>query len=100
MSAATRLLIVDDDSDAGEALETLLRGGGYTCALVGSGAAALDALRRHPFDAIISDVRMPDMDGLELLDRVRRTHPVFHVVLVTGQGAIREAIDATKRGAF
>jgi EAL domain-containing protein (putative c-di-GMP-specific phosphodiesterase class I) len=64
------------------------------------GQTALDALQRDPYDAILSDIRMPDMDGLQLLRSVRARHPDLPVVLLTGGPSLETAIEAVERGAL
>jgi DNA-binding NtrC family response regulator len=55
---------------------------------------------RQTFDVVLCDVVMDGMSGLELLDRVKRTHPALPFIVITGAGGIQQAVDATKRGAF
>jgi two-component system response regulator HydG len=96
----SRVLIVDDDRDSRLILESLLSSDGHACELVPDAAAALRSVESHAFDLVVSDVIMDGMSGLELLDRVKRSHPALPVVLVTGAGAAPQAVDAIKRGAF
>jgi two-component system response regulator HydG len=94
------VLVVDDDEEFVLAVADLLGGDGIRCELASSGDAALAACRQHSFDAVVSDIRMPGMDGVELMTRVRRLHPSLPVVLITAQGSIGAAVEAVKRGAF
>ncbi|MDP9002342.1 MAG: sigma-54 dependent transcriptional regulator [Myxococcota bacterium] len=96
----TRLLIVDDDLDVREMLGMVFSGGGQTCELVASAAGALDALSREAFDAVICDVRMEGMDGLELLDKVKKLQPSLPFIVMTAMGEVHDAVTAIKRGAF
>jgi two-component system response regulator HydG len=95
-----RVLIVDDDLDMREALGTVFSRDGQSCEVVSSGTAALDIINRKTFDAVVCDVRMHGMSGLELLDRVRKSRPALPFILMTGAGAVHDAVDAIKRGAF
>jgi two-component system response regulator HydG len=95
-----RVLVVDDDEEFVLAVADLLGGDGIHCDLASSGESALAACRAHSFDALVSDIRMPGMDGVELMTRVRRLHPSLPVVLMTAQGSIGAAVEAVKRGAF
>jgi len=95
-----RVLIVDDDAEMREALELVCSVDGYGCQLAPDAATALEIVDRQTFDVVISDVRMDGMSGLELLDRVRHTHPALPFIVVTGAGGIPQAVDAVKRGAF
>jgi two-component system response regulator AtoC len=94
-----RILIVDDDPALGTVLGALLRQAGFSPQVVTSGAAALEAIEQHGFDAILSDVRMPGMDGLELLKRLVGRTPHVPVVLLTAHGSVPLAVEAMKCGA-
>jgi len=95
-----RVLIVDDDCDMREALGTVFSRNGQSCDVVSSASAALEIINRRTFDAVVCDVRMEGMSGLELLDRVKKSRPSLPFILMTGAGAVHDAVDAIKRGAF
>jgi two-component system, NtrC family, response regulator HydG len=95
-----RVLIVDDDFHMREALGMLFSGNGYACELAPDAVSALEIFERQSFDVVISDVRMSGMNGLELLDRVKESHPALPFIVITAAGAIGQAVDAIKRGAF
>src|SRR5436305_392201 len=95
-----RVLVVDDDLDNREALENIFSGDEQTCETAASGIAALEMIDRQTFDVVICDMRMPGMNGLELLDRVKRIRPALPFIIVTALGGIHDAVDAIKRGAF
>jgi two-component system, NtrC family, response regulator HydG len=95
-----RMLIVDDDLNMREALDVLFSGEGHACELAADATSALEIVERQTFDVVISDVRMAGMNGLELLDRVKRSHPALPFIIITAAGAISQAVDAIKRGAF
>lgn len=94
-----RILVVDDDVELGLVLEALLRQAGFYPRVVTSGQAALEALEQQGFDAIFSDVRMPGIDGLELLKRLAGRIPSVPVVLLTAHGTVPLAVEAMKCGA-
>jgi two-component system, NtrC family, response regulator HydG len=96
----SRMLIVDDDLDMREGLSLLFSGDGHACELAADAAAALEIVDRQTFDVVISDIRMEGMNGLELLDRVRQSHPALPFILMTAANDIHEAVSAIKRGAF
>ena len=96
----SRVLIVDDDPDARQILENILSSEGYACELVSDAPAAIRSVDARNFDLVLSDVVMDGMSGFELLDRVKESHPALPVVLVTAAGAVGQAVDAIKRGAF
>ena len=83
-----------------DALGAMFTGEGHACKLVADAAAALELVDAETFDVVLCDVLMDGMSGLELLDRLRRTHPALPCVVITAAGGIRGAVDAIKRGAF
>jgi len=95
----TTILLVDDDPAVGKVLGALLRQDGLEAEHVDSGAAALEALGRRPFEAVVTDVRMPGMDGMELLDRVKGRWPDLPVVVLTAFGTLEQGVEAMKAGA-
>jgi two-component system response regulator HydG len=97
---SARVLVVDDDPESREALGLVFSGDSGTCHLVGSATDALDVLAQGAFDVVVSDVRMDGMNGLELLDRVKKSQPLLPFVMISGAGKGRDAIDSMKRGAF
>jgi two-component system response regulator HydG len=95
-----RVLIVDDDLEMCEALGTVLSRDGQTCEVVASATAALEIIDQRTFDVVVCDVRLEEMSGLELLDRVKRVRPSLPFILITGAGVVPDAVEAIKRGAF
>ncbi len=95
-----RLLVIDDDTVFREELSTLLSDWGHQVESVNSAAKALEALSIAEFDAIFSDVRMPRMNGIELLRQVRERWPRVFVVMITGYATVETAVEAMKLGAF
>jgi two-component system response regulator HydG len=100
LDTATRALVVDDDHEGREMLGMVCSSAGHACDAVESASAALELLSRRAFDVLICDVRMNGMSGLELLDRVKTVQPELPVIVVTAMGAVHDAVDAVKRGAF
>jgi len=94
-----RILIVEDDADLGRALSSELALAGYRCELALSGPAALSEVEHTSFDAIISDLRMDGMSGLDLLETLTRERPKLPVIVVTGFSG-GSASDAIEKGAF
>ncbi len=95
-----RILVVDDEAALRELLAEILRGAGYVVETCGDGRAALEALQSANYDAVISDVAMPDMDGIGLLRAVREKDLDVPVVLCTGGPSIETAIAAVEQGAL
>ena len=96
---ATRVLVVDDDPALGVVLDALLTQAGIGTRVVRSGEEALRAIEERHFDAILSDVKMPGMDGMELLTRLLQRRPEMPVILLTAHGTVPLAVEAMKRGA-
>ncbi len=94
-----RVLVVDDDAAVRSALRVNLQKASYEVILATCGEEALDEVRRQEPDLVISDVRMPGVNGEELLIRLRAGWPELPVVLMTGQGSINAAVQAMRVGA-
>jgi len=95
-----RILIVDDDAAIRGSLERILDYEDYDVRAAASGEQALAALAERRFDLALLDIKMPGMDGLELLERVKRTHEELVCIMVSGHGTVQTAVEATKLGAF
>ncbi|MDP5239633.1 sigma 54-interacting transcriptional regulator [Uliginosibacterium sp. 31-16] len=94
----TRVLLVDDDPDLLRLLSIRLKASGFDTRCADSGPGALAALASQRPDIIVTDLRMPGMDGLALFDAVRQQHLSLPVIVLTAHGNIPEAIEATQRG--
>lgn len=94
-----RVLIVDDEQGVRGVLTEMLKAGGYPAESVSEGREALRALRTTPFDVMITDVRLPDISGLELLAVVRDKYPWLPVIVITGYATIDSTIKAMRLGA-
>ncbi|MBP8645461.1 MAG: sigma-54-dependent Fis family transcriptional regulator [Syntrophobacteraceae bacterium] len=95
-----QLLVVDDEESIRRLLQRELGGPRRVVRCADSARKAFDLIRRHSFDVVLLDVRLPDADGLDLLERFRESVPDAEVILVTGQGNIDSAVEAMKRGAY
>jgi DNA-binding NtrC family response regulator len=98
--SALHVLLVDDEAVAREGLATALRRDGFEVTTADNGEAALDLLRQREFEVLLTDVRMPGMDGLELLRRAREAWPDMEVLVVTGFATTESAVEAMRAGAF
>jgi len=96
---ARMVLIVDDEANLRSSLAEFLSLDGYQSEVAASGAEALDLLERRVFDAVVLDLRMPGMDGLETLDRILSSGPTVPVIMMSAHGEISDAVSAMKRGA-
>ncbi len=95
---SARLLLVDDEPGILSSLRRLLRPEGYTIHVAESGQAGLDLLEREPVDLVISDMRMPEMDGARFLEQVRGRWPNVIRILLTGYADIESTINAINKG--
>ena len=94
------ILVVDDEPDMRDALTAALRREGLCISTAANGVEALEKVQGQSFDLIITDVRMPRMGGLALLQELKRTSPTQPVIMMTGYGRIEDAVEAMKAGAF
>jgi cyclic di-GMP phosphodiesterase len=97
--AKRRILVVDDEEPVCTLLSERLGPAGFDCRTCSSGENAMEVLGSEPFDAIISDLNMPGISGLELLENARQKHPHAAFLMVTGVDDLRVAIQAMKQGA-
>jgi two-component system nitrogen regulation response regulator NtrX len=95
-----QILIVDDEPGVRSALEAILGDEGFGVAAVATGEEGLETLDREPFDAVLLDVWLPGIDGLETLKQLRERRIDTEVVMISGHGTIDTAVRATKLGAF
>jgi response regulator RpfG family c-di-GMP phosphodiesterase len=96
--APWNLLCVDDEPNILSALRRLLRPHGYQVTIAGSGAQALAIMEEQPFDLVISDMRMPEMDGAQFLEQVKRRWPDTVRLLLTGYADVTSTVDAINKG--
>ena len=95
-----KILAIDDDENFLEAIKNFLQYKKYDITCVASPFKALDLLKSAEFDCILSDVKMPGMDGLELLQEIQKIHPLTPVIMISGQSTISIAVDAIQQGAY
>ena len=95
-----RILVIDDDSAIRSSLRMTLEYEGYECVLAATGQEGLSLLEREAPDLVLLDVKMPGMDGIEVLERIRAANETVPVIVVSGHGTISTAVEATKKGAF
>ena len=98
-SGLIRVLIVDDEPAARKLLATVLKEAGVECISAASGEKALRILESVPLDAILTDLRMPGISGMELLAKIRPRFPFLAFLMVTGEDDVRVGIQAMKSGA-
>jgi two-component system, NtrC family, nitrogen regulation response regulator NtrX len=95
-----RILVIDDETGIREAIRMTLEYEGYKIDEARSGQDGLDKAARTPYDAILLDIKMPVLDGIEVLENLREQKILTPVVMVSGHGDVHTAVECTKRGAF
>ena len=93
------ILVVDDDPSVGAVLQALVKQAGMQAVHVPSGEAALRAIDAQPIDLVVTDLRMPGMDGMTLLERIATAAPDLPVVMLTAHGTVPLAVEAMRAGA-
>ncbi len=96
---AGRVLVVDDETNIGDSIKEALERCGCTVEVAGSAEAALVRLERSAPDLVLCDIRLPGMDGIELLGRIRELYPGIPVVMITGYASIESAVGCIQAGA-
>ena len=99
-NAKKRIMIVDDEPLIGSSLEEALQKWNFDATLVTKGESAMEELTRQSFDMILTDIRMPTISGMEVLEKVKKTSPATPVVMITAFGTIDQAVEAMKKGAY
>ena len=100
MAPPARVLLVDDDPDFCEALGDRLRSLGFQVTVANRGAEALRLCREEPPAIVLLDLVLPGMDGMAVLETIRREEPDVVVIVITGYGTIARAVEAMKKGAY
>ncbi|MET0552976.1 MAG: response regulator, partial [Vicinamibacteria bacterium] len=95
-----RILVADDEPRQRDILRMILEAEGYEPTTAGNGRQALSAARAQSFDVVLTDLKMPDLDGIELLSELQRAQPELCVILMTAHGTIDSAVEAMRKGAF
>ena len=95
-----RVVVVDDEERMANVIAMALRRGDFECFSCTSGAEAMENLEAHPADVVVTDRKMPGMDGTELLRRIRKRWPELPVILLTAHGDVPSAVQAMRDGAF
>ena len=96
----TRVLVIEDDPDGRRSLADALEDGGWQVVTAETGQEGIARFADQAFDVVVSDLVLPDIDGLEVLRRVKESHPDVDVIMVTGLSQIDTAVQAMKLGAF
>jgi DNA-binding NtrC family response regulator len=100
MTSHERILVVDDEEQMRDLLAKVLERKGYQVSACGDGAEALALLEREPADLVVTDVRMPGLNGMEALRAIKELNPDIVVIIMTAFGSIDQAVQAVKDGAY
>lgn len=100
MAEKDRILIIDDDPNVRKTLSDIMRAKGYDTLATGDGEEGLAAMKEHLFNIVLLDLKLPDIDGLDVLDRIKSQSPSVEVIIITGHATLEAAIESTNRGAF
>jgi DNA-binding NtrC family response regulator len=100
MPQSIKLLIVDDEVKFLDSIARRLELRGFDITKASSGAEALEAAKSGKFDLALLDLKMPGMDGTEVLQRLKNEHKYLEVIILTGHGSLDSAVECTKLGAF
>src|SRR5258705_1817508 len=95
-----RILLIEDDKATAAALERVLTAEGYDVEMVSRGDEGLEMAKDDPFDVVITDLKLPGLNGLELGRSVHSARPRIPIILMTAHGTTETAIEATKSGAY
>lgn len=98
MVAARSILVVDDEAVVNESCRRILGREGYAVSTTQSGREGLDRASRQRFDLVVTDLKMPDLDGMELVRTLRDKRPEVAIVVITGYGSVASAVEAIRLG--
>ena len=99
MGGNARILVVDDDENIRKVLTKILEDEGYTVESVGTAKEAIEITKRKFYNLALIDIRLPDMEGVKLLTKIRDTTPKMRKIIITGYPTLRNAIEAVNKGA-
>jgi two-component system response regulator PilR (NtrC family) len=100
MSETRRVLVVDDEQEVRDTLSSVLENLDYIPYVASNGVEALEIIKKEPIDVVLSDLYMPEMDGIELLKRVRSMDKKIVFLMITAHPTIETAVEAIKKGAY
>ena len=96
----TKILVIDDEDSIRNTLQEILEYEKYEVDLASDGNEGLEFIKQNSYDVILCDIKMPGLDGIEVLERVIRLQPDAPVIMISGHGNIDTAVDAIKKGAY
>lgn len=99
MDSVARILIVDDDENIRKVLMAILEDKGYNMEAVGTAREAIKKTEKECYNLALIDIRLPDIEGIDLLTKIRDTTPRMRKIIITGYPTLQNAVDAVNRGA-
>ncbi len=99
-NTVSRVLVIEDDPDGRRSVIEAIRDAGYDVLSAETGRAGIEIARREPVDAVLSDLKLPDIDGLAVMEEVRRVRSGVPVLIMTAYGSVDSAVQALKQGAY
>jgi len=100
MENLIKILIVDDQINTCKSIQAILKKSGYRSDYTLNAKEALKRVQEEHFDIVISDIRMPGMDGIQLLEELKKIQPSLVVIMITGYATIKSAVEAIQKGAY
>ena len=100
MSSKARILVIDDEKIILKSCNKILSEEGYDVQTVQTGAEGLQRLKDEKFDIILTDLKMPEISGMEVLKRIMESYPDIIVIMMTGYSTVQTAVEAMKLGAY
>jgi DNA-binding NtrC family response regulator len=99
MMRSKKVLIIDDENVICKGCEMILSEMEYLCDHFLSGSQGLEAVLKNPYDVLLLDMKLKDMDGMEILEKVKKAKPKLYVIVITGYSTVKNAVKAMKLGA-
>jgi two-component system NtrC family sensor kinase len=93
-----RILVMEDENSVAQALQIILADEGYGVAWAATGQGALDSVSRQDFDLLVADLRLPDMQGMDVIRQIKKSRPGTEVIVITGYASVGSAVEAMKTG--
>jgi len=100
MATPLRILVIDDEMIVCESCQRILEEEAYEVEIALSGREAFEKMKENPFDIVMTDLKMPEIDGMEVLKKFRKEYPDAIIIMITGYGTAQTAAEALKLGAF
>jgi len=100
METKPKILLIEDDTNIATGLQKVMRANGYDVIALGRGDTGLERALAEPFDVVVTDLKLPGLDGLELVRQLHQAKPKLPIILITAHGTTEVAIEATRWGAF